>query len=718
MTRFIFVRVGAILLIIAAALFIARYFITQSLDCVPTCINVNLMGRDMRGIDLHKVDFTQATLQGSDLSGANLRWADFSGARLNNAVLSNADMRGAKLLGTDLRNADLRGAMLEGADLSGALLDGADMTQLNLTQSRLHGVSLIGTKLVQVNLSQVHLAGTDLSSADLNGANLTSANLAGSTMSQADLSGAVLIGTDLAGTWLNLANLTGANLTNADLSGASLIGANLASANLGEARLTGACLVGALFLGTDLRSASLQGIRLVTSELLPLDFLDPVLANLNQLQRSTLIVDANLRGVQYNDQTQWPRGKLILLAGLLGQAFAEEVAAQEAALPTPEPTPVVEETAEAAPEEVIGQPEETQPLITFALAGPGKALTRSLYDMFQSQGYTDTIGFRDVQANDAPRLLCESGEVDAILLDRRMTPDELAMCSANGHDLIDIEVGTIPMVFITNPANTFSTDIAWDEIPSLLTAERWDEIRSDWPDELIMRFFADPASSPLERIRREFFAESETDPIAAAPNTVFNTDEIQLIQGISSTPDGIGLFSLSIYAQNAEILGMATIDGIMPTTSTVSSGTYTLTQPLMIYSDLARIQEKPEIGYFLKFHLDHINEILERAGFVASDPDVIAEDRENLSNIPTSPQTPPTDGGETAPETTPTPEAQSEATPIIVAPSPPVSPSAGITETILARLTATVPPVPTPASVEITATLVALEEPTATPAPP
>lgn len=728
MTRFIFVRVGALLLIIAVALLAARYFISQSLNCIPICISVNLMDRNMRNVDLSKVDFTEATLQGSDMSGANLRWADLSGAKLNNAVLANTDLRGAKLIGTDLRGADLRGALLDGADMSGADLGNADMTQLILTRTRLNGVSLIGTKLVQADLSGTILAGIDISKADLSGANLSGANLAGSSLSQANLSGAILVGADLAGTWLNLINLTGANLTNADLSGASLIGANLASANLGKARLTGACVVGALFLGTDLRSASLQGIRLVTSELLPRDYLDPTLANLNELQRSTLIVDANLRGVQYNDQTQWPRGKLILLAGLLGQAFAEEVAAQEAALPTPEPTPIAEVEAEAeAPVEVIGQPEEIEPAITFALSGPGKSLTQNLYDSFQSQGYTNTIGFREVQTKDAIRLLCESGEVDAILMDRKLATEELEMCTTAGHELIGIEVGTIPLVFITNPANTSFTDIAFSEIPLLFTAEKWNHIRDDWSDELIMRFFADPESSPLVRIRQNFFIDSETDPIAEAPNTIFNANETQLVQAISSTADGIGIFSLSTYVQNAEILQIATIDGVEPNTTTVSSQAYTLTEPLMLYGDLARIEEKPEIGYFLWFHLDNANALLERASFVVPNADVAALNSENMAAIPTPPppsapgegasgeQTEPTDG-EAPPEGTSTPEAQSQATPIAIEAVPLLVPSSAITETLVARLTATA--LPSAPIVEGTPTRVPAEESTATPAPP
>jgi len=653
MTRFIFVRVGAVLLIAVVALLVARYFITQSLSCVPACINASLINRDLRNTDLSKTSFVEANLQRSNLTGSNLRWVDFSGANLSNAVLADTDLREAKLIGANLTGADLRGANVKGADMSGAVLDGADLTQVDLTETRLNGISLIGTKLVQANLTQVLLAGVSLTSADLNGANLTGANISGTAMSRANLSGAIMVNSDVAGTWLNLANLTGADLTGADLSGSSLIGANLASARLGGARLTGANLIGALFLGTDLRSASLQGIRLVTSEILPRDFADPELADLNEIDLSAVIVDANLRGVQHNDETQWPSGKLILLAGLLGQEFAEVVAAQEAAVPTPEPTPIpAEEEAVAAP--LIGQPEEEGPAITFALSGPGRANTKNLYNLFQAQGYTDTIGFWDVSTSAAIPLLCETSEVDAILMAKVITDGEMEACRAAGHELIGIEIGTAPLVFITDLGNTFFTDLTFSEIPLFFTAERWKEIRPDWPDELIMRFFTDPGLSAFAGLRQEFFGESESDPIATAPNTIFESSEPLLVQAIANTPNSLGLFSMNVFVQNAEILKMATIGGITPNTTTVASGTYTLTQPLMLYSDLARTQEKPEVGYFLWYHLDNDKTLLERAGFISSSPERLEQSHQNLAFIPRSPLFPLSGegaGGGSAPET-------------------------------------------------------------------
>ena len=128
--------------------------------------------------------------------------------------------------------------------------------------------------------------------------------------------------------------------------------------------------------------------------------------------------------------------------------------------------------------------------------------------------------------------------------------------------------------------------------------------------------------------------------------------------------------------------------------------------------------------------------MLERAGFVVPNSDIIDKNSENLSDIPAAPQlpspgkqadeeataTPETDNA--APEGTPTPEADDadpEGTPAPEAQGdtvPSVAPSSGITETILARLTATVTAIPTPAVGEVPATPIAVEEPTATPVPP
>lgn len=304
--RHIFSSLLAVGLVLLAFFALAWYQIIRVQPCTPDCIGANLLRRDLRGADLHGVKLIGANLREADLTGANLNGADLSGAFLTRSKLENADLRGAIILGADLTGATLTGAQLGGSDLSGSVLNEAILTGVDLQETILAGVWFKGAELVDANLAGVTLTTTDLSDAKLNGANLTSANLSGSTLSQADLSGAQLSGANLSGAWLNRALLIGADLTKADLTGVGLIAANLASADLTESNLAGSVLIGVDLKGAALQATNLRGIRWRRNELSPEDFADPAIAQLNELQRGRVLVDAALEGISFDAQTVWP----------------------------------------------------------------------------------------------------------------------------------------------------------------------------------------------------------------------------------------------------------------------------------------------------------------------------------------------------------------------------------------------------------------------------
>jgi len=297
-------------LVLVVAFLLAWYQIIRVQPCTPDCIGANLLRRDLQGHDLHGVKLVGADLREANLSGANLNGADLSGAILTRINLQNADLRGAIILGAELTGANLTGAQLAGADLSGSVLNEAILTGVDLREVTLAGVWFKGAELVDANLEGVTLTTTDLSDATLNGVSLVNANLSGSTLSRADLSGARLSGVNLSGSWLNRALLIGADLTKADLSGVGLIGANLASADLTESNLVGAVLIGVDLKGATLKTTNLRGVRFRSSELIEEDFADPVVAELNELQRSRLLVDAHFDGISFDTQTVWPDEKI------------------------------------------------------------------------------------------------------------------------------------------------------------------------------------------------------------------------------------------------------------------------------------------------------------------------------------------------------------------------------------------------------------------------
>jgi uncharacterized protein YjbI with pentapeptide repeats len=267
-----------------------------------------LLGMNLREVDLSRADLSRANLGASDLSGARLIMAKLGGSDLTEAHLSKADLSGADLGGAHLSDADLSGADLSGADLSGADLNGADLNGADLTGAKLSRADLsrarLRADLSGVDLSDANLSEADLRGADHRGANLNRANLSGSKLNGAGLGGALLSEADLRGASLREANLGDADLSDANLSGADLIDANLSGADLTGAGLTGADLSRADLSGADLSGATLRKIDLNEADLsgANLDRADLSGANLNgaNLNRANLsrasLNKANLSG--------------------------------------------------------------------------------------------------------------------------------------------------------------------------------------------------------------------------------------------------------------------------------------------------------------------------------------------------------------------------------------------------------------------------------------
>jgi BTB/POZ domain-containing protein KCTD9 len=86
------------------------------------------------GVDLAKLDVTNAHLGGIKLPKAKLNNANFNNANLNNANLNNANLNNA-----NLNNAKLNGANLIYADLRGANFKGADLKNANIGDAKLYG---------------------------------------------------------------------------------------------------------------------------------------------------------------------------------------------------------------------------------------------------------------------------------------------------------------------------------------------------------------------------------------------------------------------------------------------------------------------------------------------------------------------------------------------------------------------------------------------------
>ncbi len=630
--------VGSVLFLLFA---LARAWIIRPTNCLPECSGVTLNNRGLQNYDLRDAIMVEADLRGSDLRDADLSGADFSGANMAGVNLSNANLTGARFIGTNLAGADLRNTVLTDTDFSGAHLTGANLTRTNLTETRLAGTILDDAQLVEVNLAGVILAGATITNADLTGSDLSDITIAGSSLSNADLSGAVLTNADLSGAWINLANLSGTDLSESNLAGSSLIGTDLSSANLTNSSLVGATAIGADFSGAILNEANLTGVRLFRFEIQQSDLSDdPALVELNELRLGQVTTNANLSGVGFTDNTIWPAGKSALLNALLGTEFAEsQIEALFTGTGDGEEVPEPIRTDDPDGQQL--SPEQVEGDITVFGSSDILTLTQVIAEQFTEQGYSDNINMESIEIHEGFEQFCQpDSEIDILNTSRAIYDAELAICATIGLNPVRFRIGTDAIAVVVNPSNDFAQDATLEDLTTMFTAERWNDVNPDWPAEPIIRYIPSGDSSSRELFLRTVFG-IRTDNAAAAgvlfdaPNATPSQTYQELILGVAREPNAVGFIPFEEYEQNADILRNLMINGAELTAENVETGDYPLARPLLLYADPAILREKTQVVAFLNFYLASVMELNDRFSYFISSGLVLEEARTALEEAAT-----------------------------------------------------------------------------------
>lgn len=81
-------------------------------------------------------------------------------------------------------------------------------------------------------------------------------------------------------------------------------------------------------------------------------------------------------------------------------------------------------------------------------------------------------------------------------------------------------------------------------------------------------------------------------------------DYTETLARIDSNKQGVGVFGLSFYENNADKLKVATVGGIAPTVATVADGTYPVSRPLFFYVKKAHLGVVPGLKEYVEFFLD------------------------------------------------------------------------------------------------------------------
>ncbi|MDJ0756545.1 MAG: pentapeptide repeat-containing protein [Ardenticatenaceae bacterium] len=149
-------------------------------------------------LDHHQRVFQDLELVSKDLRGLQLAGAIVTGTKLLSCNLSGANLEQVNLDGCNLMMCNLSRARLKGASLRKTLLSSADFTAADLSYARLNEAGVMGARFINAHLKGARLYRAVVGSADFSGADLSGVDLREASLRWANLSRAKFEETKLA----------------------------------------------------------------------------------------------------------------------------------------------------------------------------------------------------------------------------------------------------------------------------------------------------------------------------------------------------------------------------------------------------------------------------------------------------------------------------------------------------------------------------------------
>ena len=240
-------------------------------------------------------------------------------------------------------------------------------------------------------------------------------------------------------------------------------------------------------------------------------------------------------------------------------------------------------------------------------------LNERIYRRFIREGYAGTIDLNEMDSTSAIRGLCQKGTFDLVTVTRPMTEGERIACEEGGRQPIELELAQDALAIAVNRLDAFVKNVSLSELADVMSAGKWSEANSDWPDVPIERFAIGPKSPSVDLMVEKVF-EGNAESVLNAPNTAFFQFNAPLIQELSTARYGVGFLNYSAYRQAARAFRLVSVEGVEIDRDTVENGTYPLTRKLYLYTDANQLKQKPQAIALINFYLTHVNEEIENVG--------------------------------------------------------------------------------------------------------
>lgn len=224
--------------------------------------------------------------------------------------------------------------------------------------------------------------------------------------------------------------------------------------------------------------------------------------------------------------------------------------------------------------------------------------------------------------SDGFELFC-NGETDISDASRAISEEEVADCSENGIEPIELEIGLDALSVIGNPSSTIEC-LNFGDLYALFGPESegvdtWSDAEAlaaevggtgNFPDAALTIVAPGDESGTYGsfiEIALGGIIEERGQEEALRPDYQISADDNVIIDNAAGTESGLGFVGFSFAINAGDSVKRFDVDGgdgcVAPSEENVINGTYPISRSLYIYVNPNRVSENPALGPFVDFYL-------------------------------------------------------------------------------------------------------------------
>ncbi len=213
------------------------------------------------------------------------------------------------------------------------------------------------------------------------------------------------------------------------------------------------------------------------------------------------------------------------------------------------------------------------------------------------------------------------GRADMFGASEEITQEMLIESGCTGVEFLKFEVAIDAITLFMNKDSSYAKDTAGNPLTKeelkrlMFSANTWSEVRSNWDDKPINRYFPHQESGAFEAVKNELFPNFNVN--SEIPNLVVTEDDNQLISKVIGDNYSVGFSNFENYLLNIDNLRAISIENISPNLDTIKADDsgYPLTRKLYLYTGTTTYNEKPLLRYFINYYLAYEFDFIDEFGY-------------------------------------------------------------------------------------------------------